>query len=67
MFDPNFPCRPSNATGVVYLNPGTRNAFTVPANTIYVLSSGNYIQNGAITMSTCSALVGSGNVTISKN
>ena len=67
LFDPNFPCRPSNTTWVVYLNPGTRNAFTVPANTISVLRSGHYIQNGAITMSTCSALVGSGNVTISKN
>ncbi len=58
------PCTP---TTVTYLNPGTRSAFTVPTNTIYILNSGTYLQNGKITLSKCSALIGKGTVTIKEN
>jgi hypothetical protein len=40
---------------------------TLNANTIYVLTTGTYTRYTDITMSTCSAIVGSGTVTLIPN
>lgn len=52
-------------TSLIYRNPGTRWATNLAANTIYILNSGNYIQNGTLTINgNCTAIIWKWNVTI---